>query len=288
MQRTDAMEAAANVPTKIFPAVLLLCLAVPGCGSTCVSGFWNGSGSGVRVSNTSCPLSTATGAVIVQMSTASAPPAGSAAFPAPHSSAHASPSPSPSALPNHVQHIFLTLRGIEAHPSMTADEDSSGWQELAPDLAAHPLQLDLLAQLDPSRNSPSLDVPVGAIFPATVPADEYRQLRLRLLPRDASPNDLIPQSNPCGNVGWNCIVFADRSVRPLEFAPSESAGAAEFRIAPEHGADSVFLILPGEVIHLSIEFDAAASVFFTSNAGVRLAPVFRVVSRSSSPAATAQ
>ncbi len=41
MQRTGAMEAAANVPTKIFPAVLLLCLAVSGCGSTCVSGFWN-------------------------------------------------------------------------------------------------------------------------------------------------------------------------------------------------------------------------------------------------------
>ena len=269
MQRTDAMEAAANVSTKIFPAVLLLCLAVPGCGSTCVSGFWNGSGSGVRVSNTSCPLSTATGAVIVQMSTAS-------------------PSPSPSALPNHVQHIFLTLRGIEAHPSMTADEESSGWQELAPDLAAHPLQLDLLAQLDSSRNSPSLDVRVGAIVPATVPADEYRQLRLRLLPRDPPPDDLIHESNACGNVGWNCIVFADRSVWPLEFAPSEFAAAAQFRIAPEHGADSVFRILPGEVIHLSIDFDAAASVFFTSNAAVHLAAVFRVVSRSSSPAATVQ
>jgi hypothetical protein len=256
MQRPDAMEAAANVPTKIFPAVLLLCLAVSGCGSTCVSGFWNGSGSGVKVSNTSCPLSTATGAAIVQMSTTSAPPAGSAAFPAPPSLAHASPSPSPSALPSHVQHIFLTLRGIEAHPSMTADEDSSGWQELAPDLAAHPLQLDVIAQLDPSSNSPSLDVPVGAIVPATVPAEEYRQLRLRLLPRDSSPDELIPESNACGNAGWNCIVFADRSVRPLEFAPSE--------------------------------FDAAASVFFTSNAAVRLAPVFRVVSRSSSPAATAQ
>jgi len=290
MQRTGAMEAAANVPTKIYPAVLLLCLAVSGCGSTCVSGFWNGSGSGVNVSNTSCPLSTATGAVIVQMSTASAPPAGSAAFPAPPPSAHASPSLSPRALPSHVRHIFLTLRGIEAHPSMMAVEDSPGWQELAPDLAAHPLQLDLLAPLDPSRNSPplALDVPVGAIAPATVPADEYRQLRLRLLPRDPSADELIPESNACGTAGWNCIVFADRSVRPLEFAPSEFAAAAEFRIAPEHGADSVFLVLPGEVIHLSIEFDAAASVLFTSNAAVRLAPLFRVVSRSSSPAATVQ
>src|SRR5260370_11410521 len=152
MQRTGAREAAANVPTKILPAVLLFCWAVSGCGSTCVSGFWNGSGSGVNVSNTSCALGTATGAVIVQMSTASAPHAGSAAFRAPRSSAHASPS----ALPSHVQHIFLTLRGIEAHPSMMADEDSPGWQELAPDLAAHPLQLDLLAPVGPSRNSPPL------------------------------------------------------------------------------------------------------------------------------------
>jgi hypothetical protein len=296
MLRMGAMEAAADVLRIIFPAVLLLCLAVSGCGSTCYSGFWNGNASGVAVSNSSsCPLARATGAVSVQMRAAPAPPAASAAFPSslasPPAPSSASPVASPTALPSHVQHIFVTLLGIEAHPNMMADEDSSGWQELAPDLAAHPMQLDLLAPSAPlamTGDSRSLASPASANVPATVPADEYRQLRLRLLPRDPSPNVLIPESNACGNLGWNCLVLADRSVHPLVFAPSEFAAAAEFQITPEPGADRVFRVLPGEVIQLSIEFDPASSVFFASNAAVRLVPVFRVVSRTSSPAATAQ
>jgi len=63
MQRTAATKAAANALQRLFPAVLLLCLAVSGCGDTCYSGFWNGSG-GVTVSN-SCPLTKTTGAVVV-------------------------------------------------------------------------------------------------------------------------------------------------------------------------------------------------------------------------------
>src|SRR5467141_425235 len=115
MQRTGAMESAANVFGKVFLAVVLLCLANSGCNS-CYSGFWNGNGSGLAVSNSSCPLTKATGAVIVQMGVASSPPAASAAF------------PSPLASPRDLRHIFVTLRGIEAHPSIMADEDSSGWE----------------------------------------------------------------------------------------------------------------------------------------------------------------
>jgi len=276
MHRTLALSAA-KASRKLFPAVLLLCLAASGCGYGCYSGFWNGNASGVAFSNSSCPLSKATGAVIVQVGTASAPTAASAVFLWPPAS------------PRDVQHIFVTLRGIQAHPSPIAEVDSSAWQELAPDLAAHPLQLDLLspsAQLDLSGNSPSLDVPVSAKVPATVPADEYRQLRLRLLRQDTGPADVIPESNACGNVGWNCIVFADQSVRPLEFASSKFI-AAEFGIPPEHGTDSIFRILPGEIIHLSIAFDPDASIFFASEDIVHVAPVFRVVSRSSSSAAKA-
>src|SRR6266851_5318107 len=305
MQRTGARETAANVLRNVFPAVLLLCLAVSGCGTTCFSGFFNGSASGVMVSNSSCPLTKVTGAVIVQIGAASTPPTASAAFPPPL----ASPRASPGASPSNVQHILVTLRGIEAHPDAVADEDSPRWQELAPDLSAHPVQLDLLdpspqlaplalltplAPLTMTGDSRSLDVPAGAIAPATVPADEYRQLRFRLLPRNPAPDDPIPESNACGDFGWNCVVFADRSARPLEFAgaptqsgPSGFSTAAEFHIPLEHGAASLFRVLPDEVIHLSIEFDAASSVYFASNAAVRLVPVFRVVYRRSSPAPTA-
>ena len=286
MHRTVALSAA-KASRKIFPAVLLLCLAASGCGYGCYSGFWNGNASGVALSNSSCPLTKATGAVIVDIGAASAPQRTSAVFP----SLLASPHASPTTPPDQVQHIFFTLRGIQAHPSPIAEVDSSAWQELAPDLAAHPLQLDLLspsAQLDLSGNSPSLDVPVSAKVPATVPADEYRQLRLRLLRQDPGPEDVMPESNACGNVGWNCIVFADRSVRPLELASSKFVVAAVFGIPPEHGTDSIFRILPGEIIHLSIALDPDSSIFFASNDAVHVAPIFRVVSRCSSSAATAE
>ena len=264
MQHMGAIESAASVVRKVFPAVLLLCPANSGCNS-CYSGFWNANGSGAAVSNSSCPPAKATGAVIVQMSVASAPPATSSAFPPPLAS------------PRDVQHILVTLRSIEAHPSAMADEDSSGWEELAPALLAHPMQMDLLAVNGDSR---SLGLPASANVPATIPADEYRQLRLRLMPLHPSTDDLIPDSNGCGNVGWNCIVFADSSVRPLEF----DGGVAEFHITQERGSDNVFRVLPNEVIHLSIEFSAASSVFIASNTGVRLVPVFRVVSHTTPPA----
>ena len=297
MERAGATETAANVLRRAFPVVLLLCLAVSGCGKNCFSGFWNGSASGVTVSNSSCPLTKATGAVIVQISVAPASSADSAAFPPPLAWPHASPGMSPSALPYNVGHIFLTLRGIEAHSDTAADEDSPDWQELAPDLSAHPVQFDLLAPSAPltmTGDSGSLRLPADASGLATVLADEYVQLRLRLLPRNPSPDDPIPESNACGDAGWNCIVFADRSARPLEFPPAEFAAASvpqlgfgpapEFHIPLEHGTASFFRVLPGEVIHLSIEFDSASSVYFASNPAVRLVPVFRVVSRPSLPA----
>jgi hypothetical protein len=229
------------------------------------------------------------GAVIVQINAVAAPTIVSVSFPPPLAS------------PYNVQHIFVTLRGIEVHPDVVADKDSPDWQELAPNLSTHPVQLDLLAPSAPvtpsaplsmTGDSGSLGLPAGAIVEATVPAEEYRQLRLRLLPRNPSSDDPVPESNACGDVGWNCIVFADRSVQPLEFPPSEFAvpsarpwgfdPAPEFLIPLQQG--SVFRVLPDDVIQLSIDFDVASSVYFASNAAVRLVPVFRVLSRRASPA----
>jgi hypothetical protein len=262
MQGTSARGAAASAPQRILPAVLLICLVVSGCGTACVSGFWNGSVSGVEVGNPSCPLTQATGTVIVSMNAVSTASALSAALPPPPASSR------------DIQHIFVTLRGIKARPGINADAASSGWKELTPDLAAHPMQLDLMAG---NGNSPSAGAPASLNFTATVPADEYRQLRLRLVPSHSSPDEITPESNACGSAGWNCVVFADRSVRPLEFG----SDGPEFQIAIGHSASNLFRVLPDEVIHLSIEFDAASSAFFASDAAVRLVPVFRVSSRSS-------
>src|SRR6266853_2060243 len=40
--------------------------------------------------------------------------------------------------------VFVTIRSIQAHTSATADNTSSGWQELAPQLVSAPMQVDLL------------------------------------------------------------------------------------------------------------------------------------------------
>src|SRR5690348_9525952 len=40
--------------------------------------------------------------------------------------------------------VFVTIRSVQANLSATADDNSSGWQELAPQLNNQPMQVDLL------------------------------------------------------------------------------------------------------------------------------------------------
>jgi hypothetical protein len=243
----------------IFPAALLLCAALSGCSNSCYSGFWNGNGSGVAVGNTSCPLTPATGNVTVQMGAASV----SSASDESTSSAVVASVPSP----REIRHIYITFRAIDAHVSSIAGDTASGWQQLAPALAANPAQVDLLALST-------------EYIPATIPADEYRQLRLLLMARHSSPEEVTPERNACGSVGWNCVVLADGSVRPLEFG----GAAQEMKMTPQ-SAENLFRVLPDESVRLSIQFDARSTSFFSPNtpdntgasAAVQMVPVFRVV-----------
>jgi hypothetical protein len=270
MQPPTAMQVSSRIFREVFPAVLLLCLALSSCGNSCYSGFWNGNGSGAAVSNTSCPLAPATGNVSVQISGTSASSGAST------SSAALASVPSS----RDIQHIYITLRGVDAHASSAAGDAASGWQQLVPALASHPAQVDLLAMNSNSRlpvSSSSAIAPsaFSANVSATVPTDEYRQLRARLVALQQTPDEVTPERNVCGSVGWNCVVFADGSMRPLEFG----SGAAEIKITPARGDENLFRVLPGESVYLSIEFDPKSSAFFLSNAAVRMVPVFRVVTR---------
>src|SRR5215469_14558734 len=42
-------------------------------------------------------------------------------------------------------HVYVTIRSVQAHISATADDNSSGWQELAPQLNNQPMQIDLFS-----------------------------------------------------------------------------------------------------------------------------------------------
>jgi len=42
------------------------------------------------------------------------------------------------------EHVYISIRSVQAHVSATATDSSAGWVELAPQLAAQPVQVDLL------------------------------------------------------------------------------------------------------------------------------------------------
>src|SRR5258708_30157656 len=146
-----------NLP---FRAALLFAVWLTGCNNTCFTFTSNPPKGtvGVKVGDPSptCRLAKANTAVRVEMDTE--PACGSCAGSV------------------QVQHIFVSIRRIEIHPSRTSDDDSPDWQELAPGLAQQPLQVDLVRSTA-DRNAGE---PLGEIV--AIPAGIYRQARLGFVP----------------------------------------------------------------------------------------------------------
>jgi hypothetical protein len=167
-----------------------------------------------------------------------------------------------------IRHVFLTLRGIEANPSAVADDESPDWQELAPKLAAQPVQVDLFAAGGDSCAA-------GGFESAAVRADAYRQIRLRLAPNETDSTEPILGQNSCGSAGFNCIVTSDGDIRPLVLARD----ALEIQVTPEHIAGGFFRIVSEASVNLEIDFDPNASQFIPTEGIVRMVPVFTVDSQ---------
>jgi hypothetical protein len=161
-----------------------------------------------------------------------------------------------------VQHIFLTIQGIEVHPSATADEDSSDWKELLPrELAKHPLQVDLVTDTA-GRGTRE---PLGDVV--AIPAGIYRQVRLRFaqLPTD----DQLPEKNAGGNGVFNCVVMADGRIQPLQL----DGGSPGVRITSDSIVGGFFLIPPDTDTDLVIELKVVWAWFSSTGGGVHLLPV---------------
>ncbi len=205
MRRTCTVEGATKAFQRVVFALLIFWVPATGCNNVCVTGISNPPTGTliVNVNSSGCRLNRANGTVRLQLGVSSIPSGGSR-LPA-------------------VQHVFVSLRGVEAHPSLTADDGSPDWQESAPKLAERPLQVDLMAQSPGSCEGSSF-------AEAAVPADAYRQVRLRLVPNQPATSEPIPRENACGRVGFNCVVTANASERPLVL----DGGAPELRIASEH------------------------------------------------------
>lgn len=248
---------AASCSTTLFSLLLLIAclLDASGCNNSCVSGTWNpftGSTFTVKTSNPppSCTLNTANGIVHMEIgATATAVPA----------SAFAGPQ---------IAHLFVTLAGLDIHSDALAGDDDPGWQPLAPELQAHPIQVDLLA--DAHRNSSGAGLP-----DAVLPAGIYRQIRLRLGNQPTAESAF--ETNHCGGVGSHCAVMFDGQVRPLVFPLSRRDMRILFEELPGRG----LYVPPDSVVTLVIEFDPNRSSvwppFLRSGDSLLFNPVFRPI-----------
>jgi Domain of unknown function (DUF4382) len=253
MQHRSSFQHARRTSRTCFYTTLLFCLGLVGCSNYCFVFVSNPGGSPLTGSNTpSCNLNTSTGTVGLRV-TASPPP-----------SAQATPSPAS------IQHIFLTLRGIEATPSAIPNDDSPNWRELAPKFAARPEQLDVLAFGADSCNRSIFD-------DVAIPADAYRQIRLRLAPNHPATDEPVPEENACGSVGFNCVVTADGRIRPLVLEGPSS----QFQISSDHISGGYFRVLPDATVNLNIEFNSQSSLFIPADEAVRMLPVFTVEPQTS-------
>lgn len=233
--------------TRLSFLGLFVCFLLLGCGDTCfvVVGIFPNTTSATNPPT--CKLGDGTGTIIVGIN-----------------SSH--PSPEAPTSPN-LQHLFITLRGIDANPDAIATEDSPDWQELAPELTSEPVQIDLMnTSLSVASCAPSL------ARKATVRAAEYRQIRLRLVSDQPAADDLLPKHNQCGGRSFNCVVDTNGYTHALALKNGEN----NFLIRSDHIADGSFNVLPDTETQLTIVFDPYSSLATAVSDSVQVVPVFSV------------
>jgi len=230
-----------------FRVASLFVVGVTGCNNTCFTFTSNPpTGTiGITVSDPSptCTLVKANGAVRVQLVTE--PPCNSCAG------------------SGQVQHIFVTIRSIEANSSTTAHDNSPDWQELLPpNSVKNPLQVDLVR----GAADQSVRKSLGGI--PLFPAGSYRQLRLRFVPNQPATDDRLPEKNACGSGRFNCIVMADGRILPLLI----DGGPPDLRITSDR-IENASLVIPSDTnTDLIIELKPVWAWFSSADEGMRLLP----------------
>src|SRR5882672_12350844 len=126
----------------------------------------------------------------------------------------------PSCMPPNGQftHVYITVRSVQAHISATADDNSSGWQELAPQLASAPVQIDLFSK-------PDTRCVLAQLGSASLPVGTYQQIRLLLVSNNPAAGAAVPlQQNACAGHGFNCVVLDDLTVHELALSSQDNTG----------------------------------------------------------------
>src|SRR6266481_2386799 len=161
----------------------------------------------------------------------------------------------PSCMPPNGQftHVYVTVRSVQAHISTTADDNSSGWQELAPQLASAPMQIDLFSK-------PQTTCILAQLGSASLPAGSYQQIRL-LLVSNTTAGSAGQSTNACAGSGFNCVVVEDSTTPPsiheLQLSSQANTG---LKIPPGQIVGGPLQVTAGQSVDLNIDFNACASI----------------------------
>src|SRR5882757_4311927 len=169
----------------------------------------------------------------------------------------------PSCMPPNGQftHVYVTVRSVQAHISATADDNSAGWQELAPQLASAPMQIDLFSK-------PQTTCILAQLGSASLPAGSYQQIRL-LLVSNTTAASAGPSTNACAGNGFNCVVLEDSTVHELLLSSQANTG---LKIPPGQIVGGPLQVTAGQSVDLNIDFNACASIVREGNGTYRLKP----------------
>jgi hypothetical protein len=159
--------------------------------------------------------------------------------------------------------VWITIRSIQAHISATADDNSSGWQELVPQLNSAPAQVDLLHL--PAQGQCLLE----QLGSTSLPVGDYQQIRLILLANEA-PSGAAPTKNNCASLGavFNCVVDG-AGPHTLDLSSEANTG---LKIPPGQIMGGPIHVAAGQSVDLNIDFNTCASIKRQGNGDFRLKP----------------
>ena len=170
----------------------------------------------------------------------------------------------PSCMPpnGNFQHVYVSIRSVQANISSTADDNSPGWQELAPQLNSAPVQIDLLSK-------PQTGCVLAQLGnTSSLPVGNYQQIRLLLVSNNPG-NNPVPASNNCGSAGWNCVVLSDGSIHTIDLSSQTNTG---LKIPPGQVVGGPIDVAQGQSVDINIDFNTCASLISEGNGDFRLKP----------------
>src|SRR5713101_10114819 len=170
----------------------------------------------------------------------------------------------PSCMPpiDHISHVWITVRSVQAHTSASADASSAGWQELAPQLASAPMQIDLFSK-------PDTTCVLAQLGSASLPAGDLQQIRLLLLSNTPAAGAAVPSPNHCAGNGFNCVILDDQTIHEIALSSQDETG---LKIPPGQIVGGPIQVLAGKSVDLNIDFNACASILLQGDGTFRLKP----------------